>query len=94
MNNFQYFSTQLPPEKIQQALSLAQQFNNRNFVPLNINANKLKALNDCIDSGEKICRAMKELDTDYLKTLGFGLALLRGMQCQQEDQNKQGGPWQ
>ena len=86
MNSLMQILQQFSAEQAQQALNLAQTFD-RNSVPLN----KLKALDDCADIGEKICRAMKELDTDYLKTVGLGLALLRGMQCQQEEQNRQGG---
>ena len=88
MSDFQYFLQQLTAEKAQQALDLAQTFNKN---PLPLSLNKLNALNDCADSGKKIYQAMKELNTDYLKTLGLGLALLKGMQCQQEDQNKQRG---
>ena len=88
MNDLIQFLQQLFPEQFQCALNVAQTFD-RNSVP----AKKLKALDDCADAGEKVCRAMKELDSDYLKTAGLGFALLRGMQCQQEDQNDQGGTW-
>ena len=86
MNNLYDFLQRLTTEQVQQALNQAQTFD-RNSVPLN----KLKALDDCADVGEKLYHAMKELDTDCLKTLGLGFALLRRMQCQQEDQNKQRG---
>ena len=84
MNYLMQILQQFSAEQAQQALNLAQTFD-RNSVPLN----KLKALEDCEDVGEKIYHAMKELDTDYLKSVGLGLALLKGMQSQQEDQNQQ-----
>lgn len=90
MIDFQHFVEQLTHDKIQEALDLAQKFN-KSLVPFS--SDKMKALNDCADSGEKIYHAMKALNTDYLKTLGLGLALLRAMQCQQEDENKQRGTW-